>query len=890
MPRNLLVLPIVLAVALGATAAPANAASSPFAPVSRSITQSKKALGPKATKDLSRRVSAARTAQSKRRYCTAIKELGGVVTATKRLKGSSRKAAGATVASQARTVQRKLFLQNTRRGSSCGLAKPKVKVSAKVDPTKVAVPNAADGKPRTLSAFEGGGAHTDFVANELVVTSNDKNKVTAFAKRWSGKVLEHRDRSGKKSTDTFLIRIDPSAADPDDLPDDLKKLDPLSRGTTQFSDTKGLKLFAVSADAVAHGLTAVPNALFSGDAVENRSTTEATSSAGGWSSDGYAPWYNVASGTIGTGEAWRTLKISGKDKNRVKVAIVDGGFFTSSAAGDLGTSPAGDWGTSNNLTCGPTNPCPFHGTNVASAAGGIIDNGAGVAGSGGQVADLRAVSLDGSFSWDIIDGIYEAFESGAKVINMSNGMPIPAVGWFVGVAIEDATQTARENGALVVASAGNNGIDVDAEDCFIACWEENWIAPCENDAVVCVGGIDSGGTRNPQSNFGFEWTENAKTSDVDIFAPWTTWVGGDPANSDVHQVSGTSFSAPFVSGVAAMMLAVDPSLSPAKLEEGLRKTATSSTDPNVSRIVDAEDAVRWAFQGKHIPPLAQIDTVPGLSPYGSLNLQTMSASALTVLPDPGCCSYSWSSDVDGPIGTGPTISYGFPSSGDRKVTVTVKDSQGGVSTATRTVSTYNLGPDLTVVKPAAGAQLYRGQTYKFEAKATDPNEFAGVKCEGIGWTVKKTGSPDEKQTGCQPAFSFSSNGARTLDVLATDEVGMSAGHSRNFTVVDPPLNAPPLVAIVTPDDNAFLDPGTTYTLKATAVDPDNVGVTSTSWSVKVGSSAPVVLGTGLQRSWKPSNNVPSVCGTQSIKLIFSATDANGTSTDEISASVNFGPC
>lgn len=874
----------LLAVALLATAAaaPANAASSSFAPLQRAVTKNAKALGATHARDLRRRVAAARRAQAGGRTCAAVKGLSGVVTATKRLTGAKRKAAGADVAARARSLQRTLFLRQAKRGTSCGLPKPKVRVSQNVDPTKVPVSKAADGKPRTLSAIEGGGVHTDFVADELVIMSSSKAKVEQFVARWKGKVLSHEG-------DRWLVRIDPSAADPGDLPDDLRRLDPLSRGTLAFSDTKALKLLTVSADAVAHGLDAVPNALVTGNAVEDGSTAEALTGPSGWSSNGFAPWYNAAGSTIGAGDAWRTLKIAGKDTNRVKVAVVDGGFFTSNAAGDLG-SPTGDWGTSNNLSCGPTNPCPFHGTNVASTLGSVIDNGAGVAGSGGQVADIDAVSLDGSFSWDIIDGIYEAFEGGAKVINMSNGMTIPAVGWFIGVAIEDATQTAREHGALVVASAGNNDVDVDAEDCFIACWEENWIAPCENDAVLCVGGIDNTLTRNPKSNYGLEWTGNAKTSDVDIFAPWTTWVTGDPGIPGVHQVGGTSFASPFVAGVAAMMLAANSSLTPKKLEQGLRDTAWSSSDVKVSRIVDADEAVRWAFQGKHIGPLVRITSSSQGVMYGGFNQKTFTAEALTVNNDPSCCTFTWSSDVDGPMGGGAKLDYTFGTPGERKVTVTAKDGQGGVSTASTTIVATNSGPTLNVSKPASGAQLYRTQTYKFDASTTDFNEPAGVDCANVTWTVKKAGSADQTATGCQPAFSFTTNGPRTLEVSATDGAGAKTTLSRPFSVVDPPLNAAPLVAIVSPDDNAFLSPGTTYTLKATAVDPDNAGPVTGTWSVKVGGAAPVVIGAGNTRSWKPSDNVSPVCGSQSITLIFSATDGDGTSTDEISASVGFGPC
>ena len=39
--------------------------------------------------------------------------------------------------------------------------------------------------------------------------------------------------------------------------------------------------------------------------------------------DGYAPWYNAANGLIGTGEAWRTLKIAGIDDLKFTAGFSD---------------------------------------------------------------------------------------------------------------------------------------------------------------------------------------------------------------------------------------------------------------------------------------------------------------------------------------------------------------------------------------------------------------------------------------------------------------------------------------------------------------------------------------------------------------------------------------
>jgi subtilisin family serine protease len=127
-----------------------------------------------------------------------------------------------------------------------------------------------------------------------------------------------------------------------------------------------------------------------------------------------------------------------------------------------------------------------------------------------------------------------------------------------------------------MASSGNDNKNVDAQDCFIVCWEEKWWTPCENAGVFCVGalGHDSIG-RADYSNYG------KAGGGVDLFAPGTVLVGFDPATTTglpgrfpVHSVQGTSFASPYLAGVAALVRAADPGLSAGSVESILKSTAT----------------------------------------------------------------------------------------------------------------------------------------------------------------------------------------------------------------------------------------------------------------------------------------------------------------------------
>src|SRR5262245_55355916 len=150
-------------------------------------------------------------------------------------------------------------------------------------------------------------------------------------------------------------------------------------------------------------------------------------------------------------------------------------------------------------------------------------------------------------------------------------------------------------GALVFAAAGNTGEDVDHEDCFGFCWESDVHFPCELDDVVCIGGTEWGysGVRDPSSSWGkqhrvdyrgFAITGRQDNS-VDFYAPVEVWSGPQPdgagnivVGGNARRVGGTSESSPFAAGIAALVLAPDPTLSADEVFAILLDTANSDVD------------------------------------------------------------------------------------------------------------------------------------------------------------------------------------------------------------------------------------------------------------------------------------------------------------------------
>ena len=199
--------------------------------------------------------------------------------------------------------------------------------------------------------------------------------------------------------------------------------------------------------------------------------------------------------------------------------------------------------------------CNGHGTHVAGLAG------ANITGAATQ-ANLYSIKvLDckkrGNYA-GLVAGINHVINraqnnpSRRSIISMSLiGPPSHSV--------DVALQRAYEAGVITVSAAGNYKDD--------ACD----YSPASSEYTITVGG-------SRQKGDGLYWFDNSGTNFgkcVDIFAPGQ-WVRSASHESDNHLVSssGTSMSTPIVSGVVAMMLEEDPSLTPAEVKARLQERAT----------------------------------------------------------------------------------------------------------------------------------------------------------------------------------------------------------------------------------------------------------------------------------------------------------------------------
>jgi serine protease len=305
---------------------------------------------------------------------------------------------------------------------------------------------------------------------------------------------------------------------------------------------------------------------------------------------------------------------------------------------DNDPSDPGDWVSPEDLASPVFEGCiseasSWHGTIIAGQIAAATDNGLGVASVNwnGQVLPVRVAGKCGAAVTDIIDGIRWAAglqvadgqggfvpvnPNPARIINISFGGSAPCDAPY-----QDAiNEVFTERGAIVVAAAGNeHGAPTRP-------------ASCEH--VIGVAALNRDGFKSSYSNFGPTLKIATVGGDPGSLGAWGSIVGDsglltiinrgvtEPEAPDFEYLSGTSFAAPLVSGIASLMLSVNPGLAAADMVRGLQESArphvtspsiAACSDSNPGRcacttttcgagIADAERAVMFA-QGLPLPPL-----------------------------------------------------------------------------------------------------------------------------------------------------------------------------------------------------------------------------------------------------------------------------------------------
>ena len=221
-----------------------------------------------------------------------------------------------------------------------------------------------------------------------------------------------------------------------------------------------------------------------------------------------------------------------------------------------------------------------HGTHVAGIIGAIENSELGVNGvcKKVKIASLKICNDEGeSYASNFADAIVFATQQNIPILNISHG-------WYQNDNCNDqALDIVLANyKGVVVCAAGNEGVNNDGIDpCYPASLSHN--------NIISVGAIDSDSNRatfinNQSSNYG-EYS-------VDIFAPGKNIISTFCRNNSnkildwgTHYgvgyacISGTSMAAPFVTGVVALLLSINPNLTVSQIKTAILESATI---PNVN--------------------------------------------------------------------------------------------------------------------------------------------------------------------------------------------------------------------------------------------------------------------------------------------------------------------
>jgi type VII secretion-associated serine protease mycosin len=193
-----------------------------------------------------------------------------------------------------------------------------------------------------------------------------------------------------------------------------------------------------------------------------------------------------------------------------------------------------------------------HGTMVAGIAAAKTNNSMGVAGAAWAAGIIPVKVLNSTGTGtdaQIASGITWASDNGAKVINLSLG------GYGESPALENAVDYAVDKGIVVVASAGNDAVDIPTY-------------PAAYDPVLAVSATGIGGGQ-------FAWFSNHGWW-IDVSAPGMSIVSTYLASGATESYAigdGTSFASPIVAGIANLVRYKNPSWTPAKVMSQIQKTA-----------------------------------------------------------------------------------------------------------------------------------------------------------------------------------------------------------------------------------------------------------------------------------------------------------------------------
>lgn len=285
------------------------------------------------------------------------------------------------------------------------------------------------------------------------------------------------------------------------------------------------------------------------------------------------PWAQRA---LGFSDVWPQTRGKG-----VTVAVVDSGVdFSRQLVGRV---------TAYDFTGTGLADCVGHGTAVAAiiAASDIRARGVpfeGVA-PAATILSVKVSNEDTTSRILLAEGIRYAVLRGAQVINVSITSPSTP-------ALRSAVEFALRSNVVIVAAGGNDGTATGTGPFY----------PASYPGVLSVGAVDSSGALAAFSD---------RKSHVMVTAPGVNVTSAFPGGYQQDSLSGTSYAAPFVSGLAALVRSRYPWLSARQVVARIEATADGGTGPGTGNgLINPVEAVTAILHRRPAASPSPLATAP----------------------------------------------------------------------------------------------------------------------------------------------------------------------------------------------------------------------------------------------------------------------------------------
>jgi len=321
-----------------------------------------------------------------------------------------------------------------------------------------------------------------------------------------------------------------------------------------------------------------------------------------------------------------------------------------------------------------------HGTFCAGIAAAVANNGMGIAGVAWncKIMCIQIFDKFDSLIYDIlVDGIKYTVDNGADILSMSYG-------WESHPFLTSGYEYAYDKGAVLIAAAGNSNTS-----------NTRYSYPAAYDFAIAVAATNQrdercDGDEWGYSDFGDEWGSNFGYW-VDVAAPGHNFTSTSPtyAVSEWYNLTytdneggGTSWAAPMVAGIAALLLSQDPTLT----NDEVRRIIRANVNPYVTdeyigtgRVNAHKALTRFNTQPENPEmPTGKTNGKPGRAYSFTTKATDEDGDELWYLWDWGDENYSeWLGPYDS--GDECETSYTWQQEAKFSIRVKVKDGKGGES-------------------------------------------------------------------------------------------------------------------------------------------------------------------------------------------------------------------